>query len=69
MSVPEIPGSLDERVHDHREPLIKLMAGAGRCEDVSSGFIVDLDDILTDPNSTTSDRRLKCDTVAVDWSR
>ncbi|MGH3976700.1 MAG: hypothetical protein ACRDS9_25785 [Pseudonocardiaceae bacterium] len=65
----ENPGSLDQRVHNHREPLITLMAAAGRCDDISSGFVVDFDDIVTDPNSTTSDRRLKCDIVAVDWSR
>lgn len=65
----ENPDSLDQRVHDRRKALLELMAATGRCEDISSGFVVDLDDILTDPNSTTSDRRLKCDIVAVDWSR
>ncbi|MGH3873680.1 MAG: hypothetical protein ACRDSR_19585 [Pseudonocardiaceae bacterium] len=44
-----MPETLDQRVHDHRESLIEFMAAAGRCEDVSSGFIIDTDDILTDP--------------------
>lgn len=35
---PETPGSLDERVQDHREALIELMADAGRCEDITSGI-------------------------------
>lgn len=34
---PETPGSLDERVRDHREALTVLMAGTGRCEDIVSG--------------------------------
>ncbi len=67
--IPEAVGSLNQRVLEHREALVELMAAAGRCEDISSGFVVDFDDILTDPNSTTSDRRLKSDIVAVDWSR
>lgn len=48
--MPETP-ELDQRVHDHREALIGLMAaaGAGRCDDISSGFIIDTDDILVDP--------------------
>lgn len=49
MSTPETLGSLDQRVHDHREDFIELMAGAGRCDDILSGFIIDTDDILTDP--------------------
>ncbi|MGH3753777.1 MAG: hypothetical protein ACRDRP_13975 [Pseudonocardiaceae bacterium] len=46
--MPETP-ELDQRVHDHREALIGLMAAAGRCDDISSGLIVDTDDILVDP--------------------
>ena len=61
---PETCGSLDQRVHDHREALIVVMADTGRCDDISSGVIIDPDDI-----PLNSDRRLECDIVAVDWSR
>jgi hypothetical protein len=61
--------SLDQRVHGRRKELIELMSGTHRCDDISSGFVVDLNNIIIDSNSTTSDHRLKCDIVAVDWSR
>lgn len=35
---PDIPARLDEQVEAHREVLTELMAGAGRCEDISSGI-------------------------------
>ncbi|MGH3548979.1 MAG: hypothetical protein ACRDQU_12880 [Pseudonocardiaceae bacterium] len=58
--------TLDQRVHDHREELTVLMADTGRCEDISSGLIGVVE---YDLGHLTSDRRVKCDIVAVDWSR
>lgn len=64
--MPETSGSLDERVYVHREELTVLMADAGRCDDISSGILGDLSNL---EGTLLSDRRLKCDVVAVDWSR
>lgn len=35
-TTPETLDSLDQKVHDHREQLIALMAGASTCDDISS---------------------------------
>lgn len=36
---PETLDSLEERVQDHREELIVLMADTGRCDDIASGIL------------------------------
>jgi hypothetical protein len=64
---PKTPGSPDQRVHDHREGLTVLMADTGRCDDITSGIGTIVNDLST--VHMLSDRRLKCDIVAVDWSR
>lgn len=39
MPMPDNATSLDERVHEHREELLVLMADTGRCEDIVSGVL------------------------------
>jgi hypothetical protein len=50
--------TLGERVHAERDELTVLMAESARCEDITSGLGIGV-----------SDRRVKSDIVAVDWSR
>ena len=64
---PEPAAALADQVEDNRDALTSLMADTGRCDDITS--IVGPLQGLAEQLGGLSDRRVKRDLVAVDWSR
>jgi hypothetical protein len=64
---PETGDALAHRVEEHREELLVFMADTPRCDDITRGIDVIVNDLERDVG-TLSDRRLKRDITPVDWS-
>lgn len=60
--------SLAERIHANRDELAAPAESAGECPDTASGIAGGLP-IIGDLGGLLSDRALKRDVLAVDWTR